>query len=394
MSEDFRLRVDGIVATLAPESRASAGAEIAALLAPGIESVEGLIAALEQASGARATICWLLGRLGDHAALDALRRATTDGDPGVRTEAVRAIGEIGREADIEVLFDVLTSDPEPVVRSMAAAQLGMFEGRRAFEALAAALTRPGEDEEVRSTCAEALGTSDQPDALALLLEASRDPSALVRYDAALALGHVGDARALDRLRELVEGDDGELPGVGSVREIAADAIESIEARMPPGQRVGESFTDFARRTLDDDLLEHVAYLLEFVAELDMGEPAPLQVLDIYPARWREDDDDNWRIVGPHPEADVAAWARANRRMVARVLAAWQRELERRMPEPRPRVGWRRKHGIEDWPEGESYELAVLFADDDIEDFTLALPDDPGPLSDEERRALLTPRDRA
>lgn len=265
--------------------------------------------------------------------------------------------------------------------------------RLAPESRAAALTRPGEDEEVRSTCAEALGASDEPDALPLLRDALRDPSVLVRYDAALALGRLGDARALDGLRELVEHDDAELPGVGSIRQIAADAIASIEARTSPGQRLGESFTDFARRTLDDDLLEHVEYLLEFIAELDVGEAAPMQALEIYPAQWREHEAGNWRIVGPHPDADVSAWARANQRMAARVLAAWQRELERRMPDAdrRPRVGWRRSHGIDDWAEGECYQLALFLADDEIEGFSLTLPDDPAPLSDEERRALITPR---
>lgn len=396
MREEFRRRVHEIVAALAPESRAAAGAELAALLASGIETVEALTEALDAASEARPTICWLLGRLGDHAALDALRRAAADEDPSVRTEAVRALGEIGHDADVELLRGVLLRDPETIVRSMAAAQLGMFAGRRAFEALAAALSRPGEDEEVRSTCAEALGTCDDPDALPLLLDALRDPSALVRYDAALALDQLGDPRALDGLRERVERDDAELPGVGSVREIAADAIASIQARMSPGQRPGESFADFAGRTLDEDLLEHVAYLIEFIAELGAGEAAPVQVLDIYPAQWREREDGTWRIVGPHPDADVSAWARANRRMAARVLAAWRHELERRFPDVarRPRVGWSRGHGVDDWAEGERYRLASFLADDAIEGFALTLPDDPAPLSNEERRALLTPRDRS
>lgn len=180
MSEQFGRRVDEIVARLAPESRAAEAAEVATLLATGPGSVEARIEALDRGSGARPTICWLLGRLGDHAALEALRRAATDDDPGVRSEAVRALGEFGGDVEVEVLIDVPRDDPAPLVRSTAAAQFGMFTRRRAFEALAAALTRPGEDEEVRSTCAEALGTSEEPDALPLLLDASRDPSTMVR----------------------------------------------------------------------------------------------------------------------------------------------------------------------------------------------------------------------
>lgn len=391
MSEQFRQRLDEIVARLDPEFRAAAAAEVAALLATGAGSVEALIEALDRGRGARPTICWLLGRLGDHAALGALRRAATDDDPGVRSEAVRALGELGGDAEVEVLIAVLRDDPAPFVRSTAAAQLGMCTGRRAFDALAAALTRPGEDEEVRSTCAEALGTSEEPDALPLLLDASRDSSSLVRYDAALALGQLGDARALDRLRELVEHDDAELPGVGGVRGIAAEAVASIEARTRPGQRPGESFTDFAARTLDDDLLAHVEYLCELVAELDVGEAAPIQTLDIYPTLWREHDGGHWRIAGPHPDADVSAWARANRRMAARVLVAWRRELELLVPDVarRPLAGWRRGYGVEDWAEGERYQLAIFLADEALGGFSLTLPDDPAPLSDEERRALLS-----
>lgn len=265
-----------------------------------------------------------------------------------------------------------------------------------FRQQAAALTRPGEDEEVRSTCAEALGSSEEPDALPRLLDASCDPSTLVRHDAALALGHLGDARALDRLRELGEHDDAELPGVGSPRGAAAEAVASIEARTRPGQRSDEAFTDFAARTIDDDLLAHVEYLCELVADLDVGEVPPIQTLDIYPTHWREHAGGHWRIAGPHPDADVSAWARANRRMAARVLVAWRSELERRVPDGarRPLAGWRRGHGIDDWTEGELYQLGLFLADDAPDGFSLTLPDDPAPLSDEERRALVSPRHRA
>lgn len=394
MNEEFRQRVDGIVTRLAPGSQAEVAAELAALLAAGLDSVSALIEAVEQRSDARPTICWLLGRLGDPAARDALQRAARDGDASVRSEAVRAIGELGGDSDVEVLIDVLRDDTEPVVRAMAAAQLGMFAGRRAFEALAAALTRPGEDDDVRSSCAEALGTSEEPEALPLLLDALRDPSALVRYDAALALGQLGDTRALEPLRERLEHDDAELPDVGSIRTIAAESIASIEARMGPGQRPGEPFLAFATRTLEDDLLEHAEYLIELVCELDQGELAPLQVLDIYPALWHEHGAEAWRISGPHPDVDVPAWARANRRMAARVIVAWQRELERRTPdvEVRPRVGWRLAAGIDDWAAGERIELAMFFAGDEQEGFSFSLPEHPAPLADEERRALLTPRD--
>jgi HEAT repeat protein len=207
-------------------------AEVAAVLARGIDSVEGLAALLGDSSASsleRATGCWLLGRLEDPSAVGALRLAARDSESQVRAEAVRALGELGSEAE-DVLIAALVEDTDEVVRQMAAQALGMLGGERALAVLVETLRRTEEGEEVRSACAEALGDTFEPEAVPPLLEALNDPSALVRYDAALALGQLGDVRALDKLSSMAEHDTGEIVGVGTVREMASDALATIEAR--------------------------------------------------------------------------------------------------------------------------------------------------------------------
>jgi len=113
-------------------------------------------------------------------------------------------------------------DEPIIVRQGAAMALGEIGDPRALEALAARL----EDEShlVRQVAAIALGKLGAVEALAPLLRALDDESEIVRRAAVNALGMLGDPRALPALERLVVED------VAAVAERARTAIQEIEAR--------------------------------------------------------------------------------------------------------------------------------------------------------------------
>ena len=103
----------------------------------------------------------------------------------------------------------------------------------------------GRPHEVRGGVAEAIAEqlefSDETDPLrraaeAVLIALLQDDSAIVRFWAAFALGKLKTERALPALEALTD-DDAPVPRWWTVGEEAADAIDWIEGRVPPG-RVG------------------------------------------------------------------------------------------------------------------------------------------------------------
>jgi hypothetical protein len=395
MTPSFREALDTIVAAVVPEARDRAAQEVQRALGHGVGSLEELRALSgdrQAPADLRAIACWLLGRLGDHLAWDVLVGALDAGEPEVRAEAARALGALDEPRAVGPLGRRLAEDGDENVRAVAAHWLGLLGGREAFEALAGAFRRAGETTDVRSACAEALGDTFDPDAVPLLTEALADPDAAVRYDAAVALGQLADPRATERLRDVVEHDGGQVPGLGAIRDAARQALSEIEARRrPPGIRAGETFEDFARRELAESI-EAAELLCALIDEVAEGTPGlAKQIVDFYPFAWEERGEGAWVIVGVHPETDVAAWERANRRLAAHVLEHWRRSLESRMPLRRPRVGWREGSGIEEWAEGKSYELVVFLDQADASGFQVGLPETPHALTQDEKLVLIAPR---
>ncbi len=104
-------------------------------------AVEALSKALSDAdAGVRAKVAWALGELQDEAAIQALLRVAnneTESLP-VRTSAVRGLGEIGSDAVVKDLVNLLRS-PDWQVRSQAADALGDIGDQAALQPLTASL---------------------------------------------------------------------------------------------------------------------------------------------------------------------------------------------------------------------------------------------------------------
>lgn len=97
-----------------------------------------------------------------------------------------------------------STDDNYIVRQLAALALGDIGDLRALHAL---VSRLGDDNEVvRQAAAVSLGKLGSPDAVVPLLHAMDDESELVRRAAVNALGLIGDPRALPQLRRAAAED--------------------------------------------------------------------------------------------------------------------------------------------------------------------------------------------
>jgi HEAT repeat protein len=119
-------------------------------------------------------------------------------DPDYRSTAARFVGELGVVEAIDALFPLLdVADPHArAAAATALAQLGATQALPRLREMAA------HDEEsfVRSWAIGALGEIGDPTDVDLILPFLSDPSARVRGAAALALGRLGEVRALEPLR--------------------------------------------------------------------------------------------------------------------------------------------------------------------------------------------------
>jgi HEAT repeat protein len=174
----------------------------------------------------RQDAAWVLGQTGAaEAAGPALVAALEDPEPGVRIEAARALGVLGRdrESALPVLAD-LAEHAERKYRAPAIAALG-YQGPAAIPVLTRALRSPA-----AATAYEALLRIDPTRKVAVAAMAAllRDKDDRVREEAAEVLGQIGpEAKGSIPALERALGDE-----VAPVRLRAAAALQAIE----PGHR--------------------------------------------------------------------------------------------------------------------------------------------------------------
>ncbi|GLV54851.1 hypothetical protein KDH_17480 [Dictyobacter sp. S3.2.2.5] len=198
-------------------------------------AVEPLIDALERKDEqTRAVIALSLGSFGDIRAVEPLLNLLYDDEPLIRRAAACALGDLSDQRAVLPLIDALT-DPDFETRSGAIKSLGLLGDRRAIEPLCSllqqdripyrrvfiigALDRLGatqavrpliallqnslEEEEVRAASIETLGHLGDKSATPFLLNFVTDFVAgdanELRWRAVVALGQLGDTRAIDRL---------------------------------------------------------------------------------------------------------------------------------------------------------------------------------------------------
>jgi HEAT repeat protein len=184
----------------------------------------------------RSRAAYRLGALGDREALGALIALLADEHFLVRRTAVRALGQLRDPVAVTPLLDAVTDDPALVRDVVAALQrigadaaphlrrdleevlehrlpgrrgalvatvLGLHGDIASVRALTRALAS-GHESSLRAAAAEALGEIGVPVAVPALVDALEHPDAEVRVQAAVALGKVSDATALDGLLSVLD----------------------------------------------------------------------------------------------------------------------------------------------------------------------------------------------
>lgn len=160
--------------------------------------------------GQRCNAAWLIGKLGDAAAIKRLREAEKDKSNRVAVHAASAMAMLGDKDAIDRLIQYAQGDASTrVVALLCMLELG---DKRTRDALIYRMQRPGKEEylENRLICARALGKIGEKAGFSLAYDALKNPpsssedpnqAVRVRHMAAMALGEIGDRRALGLLEE-------------------------------------------------------------------------------------------------------------------------------------------------------------------------------------------------
>jgi HEAT repeat protein len=149
-------------------------------------------------------------------------------EPGAREGAVLALKALDRGAVIRELSHLI-NDRDPESRCVAVEALLRVDAGQAIDLVLPLLADPIST--VRwNTCGLLHDFGDRRAIPSLVSVLLNDPEADVRLIAAYALGEVGDRSALPALRQVSESDDGTDHEGRRVRDLAAEAIESISAR--------------------------------------------------------------------------------------------------------------------------------------------------------------------
>jgi HEAT repeat protein len=155
-----------------------------------------------------------LGRIGSPLTrADLLFPLVLDGDPDVRSNALRALARV---------FEAK--------RKIGASPLDPHEQRDVMVFLEPALSDPA-DPLIRAHAAAAVGALGDPRAVDPLIDLLRDPHPLVRMQTAIALGKLGDAKAVPALVKVI---DSTPPGTARNTVVLAltALLESLGHRPP------------------------------------------------------------------------------------------------------------------------------------------------------------------
>jgi HEAT repeat protein len=235
VSEEITAKLLRVIQRLDPEYRVQGQRAIEYLRQSGGNSLEGLLAILDDPNAStekRLAACWVLGRLDDPTAVTALLHILEEENAELRAAAARALGELGSaQMAVPVLVAAMRSDTEAEVRKSATYALGLLGDQRAVEPLVGVLESHHDAPEVRGMAAEALADLGSKEAIAQLVTALEDASVEVRFWAAFALGSLGEAEVIPDLERAATTDNAVFLDWGPVSEEATRAIERIERRQ-------------------------------------------------------------------------------------------------------------------------------------------------------------------
>ena len=216
------------------------------------DNIEALLRdLLDDDPQARADAVYELSFIPSERTLPSLIRAASDPDAGVRRVAARGLGRVGDEAAMGALLDLL-GDAVPEVRTAAVDALVLFTGRAA-PPLVEDVTRETADGPAGlrlESAVLALGRVGDDRALAPLSGALQKGGTAARAAAARALGDLGLSQGIPALRAALADPAPE------VREAAARSIVTIA-----GPAAREVIEDYIARETDPRLKEAARALL-------------------------------------------------------------------------------------------------------------------------------------
>lgn len=212
--------VDALVPLLDDPSADVQGRVATALLNIGGDSALSALSKriTDESKSLRSQAAEAIGKLGTLGAIDSLLPLLTDSEKNVRQAAIEALGRLGdRRALGSVLEHIRDEDDE--IRRTTVEAIGRLGGKEAQAPMVEALRDP--IEKVRLAAVTSLGAIRGPDATALLIGALGDESKDVRHRAAAMLGEVGDYQSVTPLLNALEDED------AGVRQQAARAIGRV-----------------------------------------------------------------------------------------------------------------------------------------------------------------------
>jgi HEAT repeat protein len=238
---------------LPPTARANATVQIESLTRARTALVDQIVALLaDQQLGFRAdpevctSLCRMLGQLQDQRAVPALLDLLADAqiDYTARVEAARALGYIGSTRATRRLIAMMEDTrQEDWLRGEAVGALGWLRDPRSDRALIAQAIDPEGTPWVRARAIEMLSQRNQaeadPDVLATIRTALRDPTPEVQRAAIFALANVGESADLTALKQIVAADQTEPTTPWSLRHDAEDAIRFITQRAAAARAEAE-----------------------------------------------------------------------------------------------------------------------------------------------------------
>jgi len=164
--------------------------------------------------------------------------------------------ELEKKKDVDTLIEVLRNSRNQAVRARAAEILGSIGGDRAYIELISIIVNENEDEEVKNAAAKSIAWADEK-ALRMLLEklegkkvkgatwvlagklikTLESDDASIRVNSAIALGRLGDTRALPHLINALEDSTPEVRraaamALGMLGDSAA--VDALVARLNDG----------------------------------------------------------------------------------------------------------------------------------------------------------------
>ncbi|MEI7433364.1 MAG: HEAT repeat domain-containing protein [Methanomicrobiales archaeon] len=224
-----------------------------------------------------------LGYLQDPSAIPPLvTLLSEDQYSAVRWKSAEALAKIGKES-VEPLI-VLLHHPDEDVRWKAAIALGEIGDARAIDPLIGLLC--DQDRYVKGRVAIALGMIGQS-AVASLIRALGEGDGSLRWGAAIALGRIGDPRAIaplvralgdkyenvrsEALASLKAMEDGNIDlFIQLLNEVGNEALQDYMANSPAGDGPDSpGFTDFLL-SVDPDIRKRLVSALIGVGDPDLG----------------------------------------------------------------------------------------------------------------------------